>query len=89
MRIEVAYAEPASQTTLILDVPRETTALQAIALSGILTRYPHLARSDLSIGIFSKPCSHDHHVQEGDRVEIYRPLIADPKEARRTRAARK
>jgi len=88
MRIEVAYAKPDGQIILTLDLPEDTTAEAAIIHSGILQRFPEIDIARNKIGIFSKLCKLDQVLREGDRVEIYRPLLADPKEARRDRAAR-
>ncbi|QSA98981.1 RnfH family protein [Methylococcus sp. EFPC2] len=89
MKIEVAYAKPGEQVLLALDVLEGSTAEQAIRQSGILERFPEIDLEQAKIGIYSKPCKLDQPVKSGDRLEIYRPLIADPKEARRNRAAKK
>ncbi len=89
MKVEVAYAKPDTQVILTVDVPENATAETAIAASGILNRFPEIDLTKNKIGIFGKVCSFDHVLRQGDRVEIYRPLIADPKEARRARAAKK
>lgn len=87
--IEVAYALPEEQVIIALDVPEGTTVQQAIELSGVLERYPHIDLSQQKVGIFGKLQKPDQVLRAGDRVEIYRPLIADPKQMRRERAARK
>lgn len=89
MRIEVAYAKPDEQLILDLDVEEGTTAETAIRASGILDHFPEIELEKATIGIFSKPCKFDQPLKPGDRVEIYRPLLADPKEARRRRVAKK
>jgi putative ubiquitin-RnfH superfamily antitoxin RatB of RatAB toxin-antitoxin module len=84
--IEVAYATPEQQVIIALDVPENSTVETAIQLSGLLTRFPEI---DLSaVGIFGKVCELNQLLKAGDRVEIYRSLIHDPKEARRQRAAK-
>ncbi len=88
MRIEVAFAKPEQQVILMLDLAEGTTAKMAIQQSGILQRFPEIDLEKNKIGIFSKLCKLDHVLKQGDRVEIYRPLRADPKDARRTRAAK-
>ena len=88
MRIEVAYAKPAQQTLLSLELPEGSTAEAAILASGILDRHPEIDLQQHKIGIFGKLCKLDQRLKAGDRVEIYRPLLIDPKEARRNRAAR-
>jgi hypothetical protein len=89
MRIEVAYAKPREQIIVALDVGEGTTAEAAIRQSGVLQRFPEIDLAQNKIGIFSKLCTLSQVLREGDRVEIYRPLLADPKEARRNRAAKR
>jgi putative ubiquitin-RnfH superfamily antitoxin RatB of RatAB toxin-antitoxin module len=89
MKVEVAYAKPGAQIIFTVDVPENATAETAITASGILDRFPEIDLAKNKIGIFSKVCPIDQPIKPGDRVEIYRPLIADPKEARRARAAKK
>lgn len=86
--IEIAYALPEAQTLLSLDVPAGTTLLQAVQLSGILQRFPEIDAARASYGIFSKieKSPAERVLQAGDRIEIYRPLLIDPKEARKARA---
>jgi putative ubiquitin-RnfH superfamily antitoxin RatB of RatAB toxin-antitoxin module len=86
--VEVAYALPNKQTILRLDVPEGTTALEAARLSGIAGQFEEIDLDNAKLGIFAKVVSPGQVVREGDRVEIYRPLIADPKEVRKARAAR-
>ncbi|PHS72619.1 MAG: RnfH family protein [Cycloclasticus sp.] len=85
-KVEVAHATPEKQLILAVPFQQGLTAENAINASGILTRFPTIDLSSDAIGIFSKPCKLDTVLREGDRVEIYRPLIADPKEVRRQRA---
>lgn len=68
-------------------VPGQTAA-DLLAASGVLDRFPELQGTAPSLGIFGKRCTGDAVLREGDRVEVYRPLINDPKKARRDRAAR-
>jgi len=89
IRVEVAYALPENQFLVELEVNDTTSALEAIRQSGLFKLYPELEQQDLEIGIFSKPVAADTALKNGDRVEIYRPLTIDPKEARRLRAAAK
>ncbi|CAG7857862.1 hypothetical protein MCAMS1_02838 [biofilm metagenome] len=88
VEIEVAYAKPEEQVIVNLTVPKNTTVEQAIQLSGLLSRFPEINPSTLKAGIFSLICKPDQLLRNGDRVEIYRPLIHDPKVARRIRAAK-
>ena len=85
-RVEVAYAVPGKQTILAIEVPPGCTVERAIELSGIREQFPDMVVRDNAVGIFSRKVPLDHVLRAGDRVEIYRPLIADPKEARRRRA---
>lgn len=87
--MEVAYALPEKQFLIELEVNDTTSAIEAIRQSGLFQLYPELEQQDMEIGIFSKPITQDTRLKEGDRVEIYRPLTIDPKEARRLRAAAK
>lgn len=86
--IEVAYARPEQQVIVALSVPDGTTVEQAISASGLLSRFPDIDKTDLKAGIFGGVCKLDQPLKQGDRVEIYRPLRHDPKEARRQRAAK-
>ncbi|SMF95749.1 hypothetical protein SAMN02949497_3123 [Methylomagnum ishizawai] len=89
MKIEVAYAKPDHQLILGLELPAGATAEQAIRASGMLARFPEIDLAVNAVGIFGKTCALDQALKPGDRVEIYRPLPADPKEARRGRAVKK
>jgi putative ubiquitin-RnfH superfamily antitoxin RatB of RatAB toxin-antitoxin module len=86
MRIEVAYARLDEQTILELEVEQSITVEEAIRRSGILDRFPEIDLQVNKVGVFSKLTGLDQPLQAGDRVEIYRKLIADPKQARRQRA---
>lgn len=87
MVVEVAYARPEEQLIIELEVAPGTTVAQAIETSGILERFPEIDLARNKVGIFGKLTSLDIPLRDKDRVEIYRPLIADPKEVRRRRAA--
>ncbi len=87
IRVEVAYARPDSQSIIALDVEPGVTAEQAVLRSGILEQYPEIDADNCRLGVFGKAVKRDRVLEAGDRVEIYRPLIADPKEVRRQRAA--
>jgi putative ubiquitin-RnfH superfamily antitoxin RatB of RatAB toxin-antitoxin module len=86
LSVEIAYALPETQLLIELEVVAGTTAGEAIENSGILQRFPQIDLSRQKIGIFGKVVEPDRVLSSGDRVEIYRPLIADPKDARRRRA---
>lgn len=85
--VEVAYAKPDIQVIIPIKVAVGTTAQQAIEQSGILSNFPEINLQQNKIGIFSKIIAHDKVLRDKDRIEIYRPLIADPKEVRKQRAA--
>lgn len=85
--IEVAYALPNEQTLLAFEVEQDTTIKEAIMHSGILEKYPVIDVENVKVGIFGKLKKMSDKVREKDRIEIYRPLIADPKEVRKKRAA--
>lgn len=85
--VEVAYALRDRQKIVSLQVPEGTSAAQAVEQSAIVEDFPEIDLAVNKLGVFSKPCKGEQVLREGDRVEIYRPLIADPKEVRRKRAA--
>jgi uncharacterized protein len=87
VKVEVAYALPDQQTLLALEVADGTTAIEAVRCSGILDRHPELVESELALGVFSARVEPDQVLVAGDRVELYRPLLADPREVRRKLAA--
>ncbi|OIQ99939.1 persistence and stress-resistance antitoxin PasI [mine drainage metagenome] len=84
--VELVYALPAEQVLLKSEVPKGTTIAEAVKLSGILAKFPEIDLEKNKFGIFGKLSKVDTVLREKDRVEIYRPLIADPKEIRRKRA---
>ncbi|UTH72643.1 RnfH family protein [Chromobacterium sp. IIBBL 290-4] len=86
IRVEVAYARPDRQWLLTVDLPQGGTALEAVKASGILADCPELSAETLKLGVFGKSVKPDAALRPQDRVEIYRPLLADPKEVRRQRA---
>lgn len=86
IKIELVYALPHEQTLLKLDVPPASTITDAVKLSGLLEKYPEIDLAKSKFGLFGKLSKADTVLREKDRIEIYRPLIADPKEVRRKRA---
>ncbi len=88
LNVEVAYALPERQFLQKLRVPIGTAVEQAIVASGVLQQYPQLDLAVSKVGIWNRVVKLDQRLAEGDRVEIYRPLIADPKEVRKMRAER-
>ena len=87
INVEVCYALPAKQALVGLRLPLGATLLQALEASGLLHKYPEIDLKKNKFGIFAKLSKPDSVLRDGDRVEIYRPLIADPKEVRKQRAA--
>lgn len=87
IHIEVAYAKPARQELVEIKLPEGSTIQQAIEASGLLQRYPEIELAKARVGVYGKLARLDTALREKDRVEIYRPLIADPKEVRKQRAA--
>ncbi len=86
IQVEVAYALPDQQVILPVRLAAESTVEEAIKRSGILEKFPEINLTQSKVGIFSKLTKLDTILREKDRVEVYRPLIADPKEVRRKRA---
>ena len=87
--VEVAYALPEEQVIISIKVPTIFNVQQAIEKSGIQKKFPSIDLSKNKVGIFGKKTTLDHTLNDRDRIEIYRPLILDPKEMRRKRAAKK
>lgn len=86
IRIEVVHALPERQVLLSLVVPEGTTVTQAVSLSGIAGQLPGVELARCAVGVFGKVVEGGHRLRDGDRVELYRPLLVDPKEVRRQRA---
>jgi len=84
--VEIVYALREMQTTIALRVPQGTTARQALRLSGLESRYPEINAASAEVGIFGRRLEDDAVLNDRDRVEVYRPLFADPKQTRRRRA---
>ena len=85
--IEVSYALPKKQIIIPVLVPKDTSVKEAIELSGILKAFDGIDLSSNQVGIFGKLTTLDKTLRECDRIEIYRSLVADPKEIRRKRVA--
>ncbi|MBA2780329.1 RnfH family protein [Billgrantia kenyensis] len=93
IRVEVAFALPERQRIVALEVPRGTTARQAVVLAGLEQRFPEVPPAtfaEADLGIFGQPLRDpgEYRLRDGDRVEVYRPLEIDPKQARARRAER-
>ena len=78
MQIGVAYSEPGNQLWLNIEVPDESTVKEAIERSGILKQFPHIDLGAQKVGVFGRLVKLDAALKAGDRIEIYRPIIADP-----------
>lgn len=87
LKIEIAYALPKHYFLKTLHLEAGTTVQTAILQSGILSQFSEIDLRENKIGIFSRPAKLTDVLENGDRIEIYRPLLADPKEIRRKRAA--
>ena len=87
MKIEVVYALPEKTESVRLDLAEGSTVMQALEASGLLGKYPEIDVKKNKFGIYAKLAKVDAVLRDRDRVEIYRPLIADPKEVRKQRAA--
>lgn len=88
IKVEVCYAKPEVQAMVALTLPTGTTALQAVQRSGLEQRFPEIDAAQVVLGIRGKRVESGRVLEEGDRLEILRPLTADPKETRRRRAAK-
>jgi putative ubiquitin-RnfH superfamily antitoxin RatB of RatAB toxin-antitoxin module len=86
--VEVCYALPRKQVIVKLDVSPDTTAAEALTLANLAIHFPDgtFPEPPWTLGVFAKEVSADTVLRAGDRVEVYRPLLADPKEVRRLRA---
>ena len=87
MKVEVAYALPDRQWLIALEVDEAATVGDALRLSGLLDQVPALAGQRLTLGVFGRIVAPEHRLRHADRVEVLRPLSADPKDARRRLAA--
>lgn len=86
VEIEVCYALAHKQEIVSLRLPEGSTVQQAVEASGLMQKYPEIDLASNKFGVFAKLSKLDAVLRDRDRVEIYRPLIADPKEVRRKRA---
>lgn len=84
--VEVAYARPQEQALVTVELADDACLRDAIEASGIRARFPEIDLDAQPVGVFGRPKALDEGLRDGDRVEIYRALIADPKEMRRKRA---
>ena len=85
--VEVVYPLPQKQDIFVVKLPLGATVREAIESSGVLAKYPEIDLAKSKLGVFAKLAKPDSVLRDRDRVEIYRPLIADPKEVRKQRAA--
>jgi len=89
VRVQVAYARADRQVLLSVEAPADATLERVIRDSGILAQFPEIDLTQQAVGVYGVRAGLNDVVRDGDRIEIYRPLQVDPKEARRRRAARK
>jgi putative ubiquitin-RnfH superfamily antitoxin RatB of RatAB toxin-antitoxin module len=89
LQVYVCYATPQREFIHPMKVEQGTTIAQAIEQSGVLTEFPEINLVSQPVGIYAKKKALDTVLRERDRIEIYRPLVADPKDSRRRRAAKK
>ncbi|CDM24459.1 RnfH family protein [Castellaniella defragrans] len=87
MRVHIAFAAPTRLWRRTLDVPEGTTVGQALALSGFAEEFPEFTDHPPAMGVYGERCDARRVLREDDRVELYRPLVFDPLESRRRRAA--
>ncbi|UCV16108.1 RnfH family protein [Quatrionicoccus australiensis] len=78
MQIGIAYSEPGQQIWLNIEVPDESTVAEGIERSGVLKQFPHIDLATQKVGVFGRLVKLDAALKPGDRIEIYRPIIADP-----------
>ena len=88
MRVELAYAEPAREILMGLDVRPGSTVRECVECSGLFRLVPDLRDADVGFAVFGRRVAPADPVSQGDRIEVLRPLEIDPKEARRLRARR-
>jgi len=86
LAVEVVYARADEQCLAKLSLPAGSTLRQAIVASGLPDRFPEIDLALMAVGVWGRRCGADEPLRTGDRVEIYRPLACDPKDARRARA---
>ena len=84
--VEIVFALPTKATTLTVEVSQGTTAEQAVIQSGIIEECAEIDPTSRTLGVWNITVKAHYELKDGDRIEIYRPLIADPKDARRKRA---
>lgn len=89
IRVEVVYALREEQVLVEVELEEGATVRDALSRSGILQRFPEIDMERVTVGVFGKVTELDARPADGDRVEIYRPLLVDPKDARRARAGRR
>ena len=87
-KVEVAFATPEKQALIVVTVSSNETVQQVINQSDILNQFPEIDLLKMKVGVFGKLCSLDKKVEAGDRIEIYRPLLQNPMDARRSRATK-
>jgi len=89
LRITVAVALVSVQEVIELELPEGSRVADALAAARVDERFPNAGLAEATVGIWSRPCGRHTVLRDGDRVELYRPLVVDPKQARRARARTK
>ncbi|HEY7945865.1 MAG: RnfH family protein [Burkholderiales bacterium] len=89
IRVTVVYALPAGANEIEVDLPPGSTVAEALARSGLAAHHPGIELAAMAFGIYGVRVASDTVLADCDRVEVYRPLLADPKEMRRRRASRR
>ncbi|MEO0615685.1 MAG: RnfH family protein [Pseudomonadota bacterium] len=87
LAVEIACALPSRQAIVAVTVSPGTTAREAVRASGIGVRFPEIQVASAQLGVWGDPVADDYRVADGDRIEVYRSLVIDPRAARRERAA--
>lgn len=85
----MVYALPGQADAIVVELPAGATAADAVRASGVLVRHPEIGAQGLRLGIYGRPVEGSVRLRDGDRVEIYRPLVVEAREARRRRAQRR
>ncbi len=89
LRIEVVYARPESQRVVLVELEEGACVVDAVRLSRLGVLHPEIGAADSAVGIFGRRVAPETPLRDGDRVEIYRPLLIDPKTARRAKAQKR
>jgi len=89
LKVEVVYALPAGEDAVVVELPSGSTAADAVRACGLLARHPEIDPARQTLGIYGRAVTPGERLVDGDRVEIYRALVVEPKEARRRRVLKR